>query len=124
MSREISNIVFDERLFDKVNRYCEGNEAEINDFIVDAVRMKIDLLMYGDLNEKINREPSVIEKIEKKEEKEVVEEVAENTEEVAENSAENVEEVAENSAENVEEVAEKVAEEQPKRNKRSLTTKR
>lgn len=103
MSREISNIVFDERLFDKVNRYCEGNEVEINDFIVDAVRMKIDLLMYGDLNEKINKKPSVIEKIEKKVEKEeVVEEVAENTEKVAE----------------------KVVEEQPKRKKRSLTTKR
>lgn len=112
MSREISNIVFDERLFDKVNRYCEGNEVEINDFIVDAVRMKIDLLMYGDLNEKINRKPSVMEKIEKKEE-EVAEEVAENTEEVSENSVEKVEEVSE-----------KVVEEQPKRKKRSLTTKK
>lgn len=112
MSREISNIVFDERLFDKVNRYCGGNEVEINDFIVDAVRMKIDLLMYGDLNEKINRKPSVMEKIEKKEE-EVAEEVAENTEEVSENSVEKVEEVSE-----------KVVEEQPKRKKRSLTTKK
>lgn len=113
MSREISNIVFDERLFDKVNRYCEGNEVEINDFIVDAVRMKIDLLMYGDLNEKINRKPTVMEKIEKTEEKEVTEEVAENTEEVTKESVENVEEVAE-----------KVVEEQPKRKKRSLTTKK
>ena len=115
MSREISNIVFDERLFDKVNRYCEGNEIEINDFIVDAVRVKIDLLMYGDLNEKINRKPSVIEKIEKNVEKE---------EEVVEEVAENTEEVAEKSEEKVEEVAEKVVEEQPKRKKRSLTAKR
>lgn len=115
MSREISNIVFDERLFDKVNRYCEGNEVEINDFIVDAVRMKIDLLIYGDLNEKINRKTSVMEKIEKKEEKE---------EEAVEKVVENVEEVAKKVAENVEEVSEKVVEEQPKRKKRSLTTKK
>lgn len=54
MARELPiTLVLDDRLYEKLDSYCLLNKLDMGDFIVDAIRSKVDLLYYGDLNEKL-----------------------------------------------------------------------
>lgn len=54
MARELPiTLILDDRLYEKLDSYCLLNKLDMGDFIVDAIRSKVDLLYYGDLNEKL-----------------------------------------------------------------------